>query len=391
MKAGPLFLAGLAAAQPARHRRHQHRRDVVVEYVTELTYVTAANVIVYVDPNGRPFSTVYNDQPKPTPYAAPPAAALLAVSVSHTPSSYSATPKPSSSHAPSVSTTLVPKPASSTSTPAVQPSVPASGAASGNGITYSPYRTDSSCKSQDDVNADFQALFSKASYGIVRLYGTDCNQVAMVLKATAQKRTKLFLGIFDITTVEKQAQQIVDAVHGDWSRVDTVSVGNELVNNGQASVADIRSAVQRARASLTGYTGPVVTVDTFVAIIANPGLCDVGDYVAANCHAFFDGGVAAAGAGKFVQDQAKRVAAACGGKKTVITESGWPSKGTANKAAVPSLENQQAAVASLQQAFSSNLFLFSAFNEYWKPSNAQTFYAEQHWGIWGDSASCKAV
>ncbi|KAK4946877.1 Cell surface mannoprotein mp65, partial [Elasticomyces elasticus] len=125
----------------------------------------------------------------------------------------------------------------------------------------------------------------------------------------------------------------------------------------------------------------IVTVDTFVAIIANPELCRASDYAAANCHAFFDGGVTAQGAGAFVLSQAQAVSKACGGKNTVITESGWPSQGNANGAAVPSLSNQKDAINSLKSHFSSNMVLFTAFNDMWKKNNAGTFGAEQYWGI----------
>lgn len=68
-----------------------------------------------------------------------------------------------------------------------------------------------------------------------------------------------------------------------------------------------------------GYTGPVVAVDTFIAIYNNPGLCGASDYVAANAHAYFDGGVAASGAGAWVAEQASKLSSVCGGKGVLIT------------------------------------------------------------------------
>jgi exo-beta-1,3-glucanase (GH17 family) len=47
--------------------------------------------------------------------------------------------------------------------------------------------------------------------------------------------TRLFLGIFSLDNAAGQAGQIIDAVRGNWALVDTISVGNELVNGGQAS------------------------------------------------------------------------------------------------------------------------------------------------------------
>lgn len=179
------------------------------------------------------------------------------------------------------------------------------------------------------------------------------------------------------------------ALNGDWSNIKTVSVGNEGVNNGQYSVSDVKAAVEKARECLSesGYSGDVVTVDTFTAAINNPGLCDVGDYVAVNCHAFFDGGVTADKSGKFVLEQTQRVSEACGGKRVVITEAGWPSQGNTNGKAVPSKENQKAAVKDLKDNFSSDLYMFTAYNGYWKQSDADKFGIEAYWGIYGDCPS----
>lgn len=251
------------------------------------------------------------------------------------------------------------------------------------GISYAPYNDDGTCKTQAQVNADFAKI---NGYGVVRIYGTDCNQATTVLNAVKAKGMKLFQGVFDIAQTSSCVQTIINAnkAAGDnWASIDTVSVGNELVNSGGATVGAVVDAINTARSLLraAGYKGPVVTVDTFVAMIANPALCKASDYAAANCHAFFDGSVAAADAGKFVLDQAQRVSAACGGMDTVITETGWPTAGNTNGKAVPSTANQKAALKSLQNHFSSNLILFSAFNDLWKKNNAGTYGAENFWGI----------
>lgn len=364
MKAGLLTIAALTAATSAQvHRRgHKHlRRDNIVQYANEVEVVTltAPGAIVYVDQNGNPVSTGNAGAPPttPEPYVPPPAPAAPVYSAPAAPA-YSA---PASSPAPAA------------------PAYSAPAATSGQGIVYSPYNSDGTCKTQDQVTADFAKI---TGYGLVRIYGIDCDQVNTVKTAATAKGMKLFLGIFDINSVEAQAATIIAAVKGDWSSIDTVSVGNEIVNGG-GSVDAVVAAVNTARTTLrgAGYNGPVVTVDTFVAMIAHPELCQCSDYAAANAHAFFDGGVAAGNAGQFVLEQSQRVASACGGKKVVITESGWPWQGATNGAAVPSKENQKAAIDSIKSKFSENIILFTAFDDLWKQNNAATHGAECYWGF----------
>jgi exo-beta-1,3-glucanase (GH17 family) len=61
-----------------------------------------------------------------------------------------------------------------------------------------------------------------------------------------------------------------------------------------------------------------VAVDTFIAILNNPTLCQAGDYVAANAHAFFDASISASGAGAWAAEQASKLKSLCG-KDVLIT------------------------------------------------------------------------
>lgn len=255
-----------------------------------------------------------------------------------------------------------------------------SGSDQGKGIAYTPYTNDGQCKSLETIVADLKPL---SGYEVIRLYGTDCNQVANVLQAKTSNQT-LFLEVYDMSSIAAEVETIKSAVeaHGSWDDVYTVSIGNELVNSGAATVSDISSYVETGRSALTasGYTGPVVSVDTFVAVINNPGLCDLSDYIAVNCHAYFDGGVTAENAGKFVLEQIQRVWEACDGKKKVfISESGWPYQGNTNGVAVPSKENQVAAMKSLTETVGDDVVLFSAYDDKWKADGS--YDVEKYWGI----------
>ncbi|KAK5126425.1 hypothetical protein LTR85_010661 [Meristemomyces frigidus] len=397
MKAGLLCVAALSAAATAQpHRRHRHhvKRDVVVVTDIVVATTTAPAAVVYVDGNGNPISTSYVGQPAsyPTTASSPPSS-----TTAYTPppastpksSSYVAPAPPPTSEAPAASSYSTPD----TSTAAAPASSSASSSSSGSGlantgytISYSPYNSDNSCKNQTQVDTDLEAI---SDFAMVRLYGTDCNQTATVLSAASAKNINVFAGVYDVTQVESEVQDIIDAAKGNWDSIHAVAIGNEGVNNNIYTVPEVVSAIGTARSKLqsAGYTGNVVTVDTFVAIIANPELCQASDFAAANCHAFFDGSVTAQDAGKFVLGQAQRVSEACGGKDTMITESGWPSQGDTNDQAVPSQQNQIDAINSLKSAFSSNLVLFSAFNDYWKQNNAGTYAAEHCWGIMGNAPS----
>ena len=303
----------------------------------------------------------------PTPEAPPPSSSPAAPAPASDPS-YEAEPSPASSP-------------SSAPSPAPSPVQPSNG---GLGICYSPYNADGTCKTQDQVNRDFDSL---SGYSTVRIYGVDCNQISTVTSAAASRSIKVFAGLLTISDVAGDLASMIKQLNGHFDgTITTISVGNELVDMGKASPGDVVSALGTARGILgqAGYTGSIVTVDTFNALIAHPELCQSSDYCAANAHSFFDGTIEPSGAGAWLQKQVDRIAAAAGGdggKKVVITESGWPHSGNSNGVAVPSPENQATALDSLRQAFggAGDLFLFAAFDDKWKADGA--FGVEKNWGI----------
>lgn len=350
MKTTTVALAGvsllcLVSAQPFRARHvHQHeKKDITVQ--------------VYVDQNGVPVSTTTLLNPAPTP--------VVAAAVA---------------------------PAASSAAPAKSaPSTTSGGKGSGNGFSYSPYYANNKIKSQADIDTDIKQV--PAGYSVVRIYGTDQGQTAMVLKAAKANNLKLFCGIYDLTNVAGDINTIISDVGGDWGSIDTVAVGNELVNGGKNSADEVVAAIQQAKGMLTkaGYTGPVVTTDTLVATVNAPELCDKSDYCAVNCHPFFDGNTIAQNSGKFLTDSIANLRSKLQNKdqKIVISETGWPSQGIANKLAVPSQQNQQDAISSIKAAFSSNpsgVVLFMSYNAMWKTSTAAQFDAEQYWGFLGKSS-----
>lgn len=383
MKTG-LFLAALvqlAAAQPHRNR-HEHlhgKRDIVtdVQVVTQ----TAPDVVVYVNQYGTPISTStiteLPGKPHPHTHTLPAPVAAAATPAEHHKHGHKHNKEP----APAAPAPAAAPAAAAAPAPAPAHKAPKGGANSPLGIAYSPYNADGSCKTQDQVNSDFDII---SGYDIVRMYGTDCDQVTTIGNAAAAHGMKVFAGVFDLSDIVGDVQLIVQGFQNNWEAVHTVSIGNELVNSGLASVAEVVAALNIARPilQLAGFQGSVVTVDTFNAIIANPELCQASDYAAANAHAFFDPSCPASNAGQWTTATAADVKNACG-KAVVITEAGWPHAGIPNGAAVPGPSEQATAISQLKSDFADGgLFIFTAFDDLWKVNTPSTFDAEQSWGIY---------
>ena len=425
-------LASSAAAVP--HRRHGHphpvRRDadVVTEYIVETDMA-----VLYVDQNGNPVSTS-------AAAADAPAATDQAVNVAdhgppNDPPSYpdnqgdwppqpipTTSPQDSTSEAPPPpppETTQAP-PASSAPAPDTYSTPPSSGSApdtsaappqsapptygddggevddiTGFSIAYAGYNGDHSCKTKDQVDADVDEL-KNYGYKMVRIYGTDCDQVPNIMGAAKRNGMQAFLGVWDVDNAAAETQLIIDGVNNDWDMVHTVSVGNEVLNRG-GSLSSVINGINTAKSMLVdaGYSGPVTTVEVYSRIMMaeNKGLCDVVDYIAANCHPFFNSGKTAEQAGSYVKEQAGKLSDWCGDKRdVVITETGWPTGGQTNGMAVPGASQQRIAVKSLREAYvdnPNNLVLFSAYDDPWKEDSEGTFGTEKFWGIYGMAPSAR--
>jgi exo-beta-1,3-glucanase (GH17 family) len=369
-----ISLVASVIAQPINHVHHAHKRDAEPEPVNE--YVTV-QVTQFVTANGAAPTTT---APAPAATSDVAAAPVVNAVANNSPDAGS----PGTTLVTVASSTAAAGGAASTpsSAPASSGSNGSPGGSSGSsgafGLSYSPYTSSGDCKTAGEVQSDLAQL---TGFNVIRIYGTDCNQVANVLNALAPGQ-QLFVGIFDMGSIPSELQTIHDACNGDYSRIHTISIGNELVNSGQASPSQVGAFVSQARGILggLGYTGPIVAVDTFIAVINNPELCQYSDYMAVNAHAFFDGGVTADQAGSWALQQIQRVYSACSGSKSVlISESGWPSQGESNGVAVPSPANLQAAISSLKGTIGNDVILFSAFNDLWKAPGYLD--VEQYWGI----------
>ncbi|KAM7204546.1 cell wall glucanase [Rhypophila sp. PSN 637] len=428
-----LFLfADLAAAKPTPSREekrdprfypngvaryHYHRppmrpvKIIIVDKTLSSSNKDDVNqVVVYVDPEGHPIETLTQAArvvPSPTPPAPKESRLVTSVEAASNPL------PPSAAKAASLNVVEISAPSPTPSqaggiadeTPKLKPASagPARNDTLLSGVTYSPYNSDGTCKTGPQVAADIRAI--APLHSLIRIYGVDCNQVATLLSAVQPfaSSVRLFLGIFNLHDLASQITTLINAVtdnpSGDsgWSLIDTISIGNELVNNNQATPQQILSSLATARTSLrlAGYTGPVVTVDTVSAVAQNPALCDSSDYCAINVHPFFDPNTSPDKAGDFIANQVKivRERLADSNQRIVVAETGWPWAGNPNGLAVPGRENQKTAISSIVARFDGgeegemglgleNLILFTAFNDKWKKAEAGTFYAEPYWGMY---------
>lgn len=382
----------------------EKNRDTIVETVTTVFYQT----VVWVDNDGTPVSTEINSPP--------PGAAITSMETIASSAIPAATPadlgavnrpnwgsqpgagKPSAAAEPPSSRPVhnyppsppsnqpAPSPSSQSSpasgSDAISASTQSSNVVGGMGVCYDMIDSQTKCKESDTINSEFAFLKGKG-FGIVRVYDIGCD-VGTYVSAAANQGLKLMIGINSVANFDSNLNTLIGMVNGNWGPVDTVYICNECVNSGAASAASVAGYVSSAKGTLQnkGFTGSVVTVDTFNVMMNDATICSTSDYCATNIHPFFDPTGTADQAGKFVHNNYNKVVQKNPGKRVVITESGWPWKGNCNGQACPSVDNQVTAVNGIMGQFSSqasNLFLFQGYNAGYKQPGS--FGVEQYFGI----------
>jgi exo-beta-1,3-glucanase (GH17 family) len=252
-------------------------------------------------------------------------------------------------------------------------------------MTYTPYNQDGTCKSASDVAADIKSIKSKG-FTTVRIYATDCSGPTNVGAACAAEGLKIILGVYiDGSGISSGCHEQINTLTtwgaSNWDLVEMVVVGNEAVFNGYTDAGSLAALISETKTKFqaAGYNGPVTTTETVAVICENAALfCPVIDVVAANIHPFFNAQVSASGAGAFVATEMTLLEAACPGKTAYNLETGWPSAGNANGAAVPGSAEQKQAIDSIVAAVGGKSAIFSFEDDTWKTPGA--LGVEQYWG-----------
>jgi exo-beta-1,3-glucanase (GH17 family) len=169
--------------------------------------------------------------------------------------------------------------------------------------------------------------------------------------------------------------------------VDLAAVGNEVLLREDLDEPALLEAIARVKRAVPGV--PVGTVDAYYLFCEHPRLIDACDVLLINCYPFWEE-CSLEHSLAYMKEMYGRVQRVAGGKPIIITETGWPSDGTAVGEAMPSQRN--ALIYALNTfAWTQNagidLFYFSSFDEAWKAGPEGG--CGPHWGFWDTAGEAK--
>lgn len=188
----------------------------------------------------------------------------------------------------------------------------------------------------------------------------------------------------------KNKQEIENLIKiGKAGDADILAVGNEVMYRKDLSEDELLGYMHDVKAALPDI--PMGYVDAYYEFAKRPRITEACDVILANCYPFWEGCNIDYSL-LYIKDMYYRAVIAGNGKNVIITETGWPDKGTSFGASEPSCENAIKYFINCNKwAAEENieLFYFSSFDETWKIESEGDVGA--YWGIWDKDGELKFV
>ena len=169
--------------------------------------------------------------------------------------------------------------------------------------------------------------------------------------------------------------------------VDIAAVGNEVMYRGDLTEEELLGFIHRVKSEITDI--PVGYVDAYYEFADRPAITEACDVILSNCYPFWEGCDQEYSL-LYMKDMFNKADRAGNGKRVIITETGWPNKGTNLEGAFPSEENALKYFINAQQWSKEDdieMFYFSSFDESWKVGAEGDVGA--YWGLWDKNENLK--
>jgi glycoside/pentoside/hexuronide:cation symporter, GPH family len=203
-----------------------------------------------------------------------------------------------------------------------------------------------------------------------------------------QKGLKTVVGAWisnDKARNEKEIEALIKLAKSGL--VDIAAVGNEVLHREEISEQELIGYINRVKEAVPNIS--VSYVDAYYQFLDRPNLIASCDLLLVNFYPFWEGAKIDYAA-SYLQNMLELTQNVAQGKKIIISETGWPSKGETVEEAIPSEINAMKYFVSSQRWAKNNnidLFHFSSFDESWKVIQEGTVGTA--WGIWDKNEKLK--
>jgi len=189
----------------------------------------------------------------------------------------------------------------------------------------------------------------------------------------------------DEDTNEEEITNVIEIAKNGYA--DLVAVGNEVLYREDLSEKELLKYIKRVKKALPGIQ--VGYVDAYYEFCNRPAVTEACDIIFANCYPFWEGCHIDYSL-LYMKEMYRRAFAAGNGKKVIISETGWPNRGSSFEHAEPSFRYAIQYFVNVQKWCKEDnieLFYFSGFDEAWKVVGEGDVGA--YWGLWDKDGNLK--
>jgi exo-beta-1,3-glucanase (GH17 family) len=196
------------------------------------------------------------------------------------------------------------------------------------------------------------------------------------------------VGVWLGDDLEKNEEELANGIKvGQAGHADILAIGNEVLLREDLSEDQLIDYINRAKAACPGVE--VGYVDAYYEFTNHPRVTEACDVILANCYPFWEG-CPAEYALPYMKEMYQQAKTAANGKRVVISETGWPDRGTAFEGSQPGYENAvKYFINTYKWAEEQDIeiFFFSSFDEDWKVAAEGDVGA--YWGLWDKDGNLK--
>ena len=170
--------------------------------------------------------------------------------------------------------------------------------------------------------------------------------------------------------------------------IDVAAVGNEVMYRKDLSEEKLIEYIKYVKSKIKTEV-PVGYVDAYYEFSSRPSITDACDVILTNCYPYWEGCNIDYSL-IYMKQMFYHARDVANGKRVIITETGWPSKGSSLRGADPSNKNFLKYFINAQKwsyEEEIEMFYFSSFDESWKINSEGDVGA--FWGIWDSDTKSK--
>ena len=190
----------------------------------------------------------------------------------------------------------------------------------------------------------------------------------------------------DLDKNQIEVEKLIELCNNDY--IDVAAVGNEVMYRKDLSEEKLIEYIKYVKSKIKTKV-PVGYVDAYYEFSSRPSITDACDVILTNCYPYWEGCNIDYSL-IYMKQMFYHARDVANGKRVIITETGWPSKGSSLRGADPSNKNFLKYFINAQKwsyEEEIEMFYFSSFDESWKINSEGDVGA--FWGIWDSNTKSK--